>query len=96
MIWENLLSDNAVDFSILFGSPLRETCYGYLTQEQYEARRADEVLREAVRSACILCDAKGYRPNGLVCDHIDRTETARRGSQQVRDVLDKLKRPANG
>lgn len=83
------------DFNVgdLFGPPLRETCYGPMTQQQYEARRADEVLKEAVRTACVRCDNQGYRPNGLVCDHVDRTETVRRGSEQVRRVLIERSKP---
>ena len=87
------MSDNTFDFNSLFGPPMRDSCYGHVTQEQYEARRADDVLREVVRTACIRCDDAGYRPNGLVCDHIDRTDVARRGSEKVRDALNASKKP---
>lgn len=81
------MSNNTFDISSLFGPPMRETCYGHVTQEQYEARRADDVLREVVRTACIRCVDAGYRANGLVCDHVDRIDMARRGSEKVRDAL---------
>lgn len=38
---------------------------------------------------CAMCDKYGYRPNSLVCDHIDRTETAARGIAKVRESLGK-------
>jgi hypothetical protein len=57
-------------------------------QRAYEQdRRARAVFAEIERSVCALCDASGYRPNGIVCDHIDRSETARRGMALIRDVL---------
>ncbi|MEE3066607.1 MAG: hypothetical protein VYA67_22140 [Actinomycetota bacterium] len=39
--------------------------------------------------ACGLCDDEGYRANGTVCDHIDRTDTARAGSAACRAILAK-------
>lgn len=58
------------------------------SQRAYEQeRRARHLLAEAARAVCDLCDASGYRSNGLVCDHIDRTETVRRGMALCRDVL---------
>lgn len=58
------------------------------SQRAYEQdRRAGYVLAQAARAACDLCDAAGYRPNRIVCDHIDRTEIARRGMALCRDVL---------
>lgn len=42
--------------------------------------------------ACRLCDELGYRPNGVVCDHVDRAAVANRGSALVRQALaDKAK-----
>ena len=67
-------------------------------QRVYEHdRRARRVLAEAERAVCELCDTSGYRPNGLVCDHVDRTETVRRGLALCRDVLKlpSLKRAAD-
>ena len=62
--------------------------YGSMSQADYEARRADEILMEAACAACELCDAEGYRGT-QVCDHIDRTEIARRGVQACREALAK-------
>lgn len=42
-------------------------------------------------NACTLCDPKGYRPTGVVCDHIDRAATAKRGIALVREALTKGK-----
>lgn len=49
-------------------------------QDQFSFVRAE-------RDLCNLCDANGYRPNGIVCDHIDRTAVAARGIALCRDVL---------
>lgn len=38
-------------------------------------------------ASCRLCDNEGYRPNGTVCDHQDRTVTATRGMAKVRAAL---------
>jgi hypothetical protein len=38
-------------------------------------------------AACDLCDPDGYRSNGKVCDHVDRTETARAGAEACREAL---------
>ena len=35
---------------------------------------------------CTLCDDEGYR-GGAVCDHVDRTETNRRGIARCRAIL---------
>jgi hypothetical protein len=57
-------------------------------QRAYEQdRRARYVIAEAARAVCDLCDSSGYRPNLLLCDHIDRSETVRRGMALIRDVL---------
>lgn len=44
-------------------------------------------LTAAAITACRLCDTEGYRPNGTVCDHHDRTATAAAGSARVRAAL---------
>lgn len=44
-------------------------------------------LTAAAISRCSLCDDDGYRPNGTVCDHIDRSATARAGMARVRAAL---------
>lgn len=38
-------------------------------------------------ASCRLCDDDGYRPNGTVCDHVDRSATARAGMARVRAAL---------
>jgi hypothetical protein len=54
--------------------------------EQREQARAHQreaaELRQRAIDACDLCDEDGYR-NGIVCDHVDRTETARAGRAAV-------------
>lgn len=35
---------------------------------------------------CTLCDDNGYR-GGTVCDHIDRSEIAKRGMAKVQEAL---------
>lgn len=48
--------------------------------------RAEGAAKSLAIARCDRCDADGYR-QGLVCDHVDRAETARHGSQLVRDAL---------
>ncbi|MDD7812606.1 hypothetical protein PP713_08565 [Mycobacterium sp. CSUR Q5927] len=55
---------------------------------ELEQRHADLELAAQARAACRLCDADGYR-NGAVCDHVDRTETTRRGIAACRAALTK-------
>jgi hypothetical protein len=80
--------------------------YGFVTsmregsdaQRAYEQdRRVRAVFAEIERTLCELCDSAGYRPNRIVCDHVDRTEVARRGMALIRDVLRaaELKKQAN-
>lgn len=38
---------------------------------------------------CGLCDDDGYR-GALVCDHVDRSETAQRGLELIRAELAKI------
>jgi hypothetical protein len=49
----------------------------------------DAHLDPAEIAACTLCDDQGYRRNGCVCDHVDRTDIAARGMQKVRAALAK-------
>lgn len=68
--------------------------------EADERRKAAESAAEARRQAaaytaleiasCALCDDDGYR-NGIVCDHVDRTQTAAAGAAAVRAALTKGK-----
>lgn len=54
---------------------------------QLEAERAEAAIAAALAvAACELCDDDGYR-SGVVCDHIDRTETAANGIAKVREAL---------
>lgn len=77
------MSENDAVFDVV--RSMREAADAQRVYEQ--DRRARAVFAEAERSVCDLCDASGYRPNGLVCDHVDRTETVRRGLALCRDVL---------
>lgn len=49
------------------------------------ARIAD-IARIAAIGRCDLCDSDGYR-GGMVCDHIDHTEAAKRGMAMVRKAM---------
>jgi len=40
-------------------------------------------------SRCPLCNLHGYRPNGLVCDHVDHAPAYARGMAAVRAALQK-------
>lgn len=56
------------------------------------AARAEELREQADLRAqeiadCDLCDDDGYRPNHAVCDHIDHSLAAKRGSALVREAL---------
>jgi len=53
---------------------------------QTEAR-AHLAARLAATQNCQLCDDNGYRQNGMTCDHIDRTETARRGRAAINKAM---------
>jgi hypothetical protein len=74
---------------------------GYARRQAERLRRYDEAMAESgcgctehftqlAIDNCSLCDHDGYRPNGAVCDHIDRTDIARRGMEKVRAALAKL------
>jgi len=49
---------------------------------------------DAAPPPCPLgCEQRdGYRENGTVCDHIDRTHTAANGSAKCHEALAKLKK----
>jgi len=47
-------------------------------------RKPDPLLEIA---DCDLCDDEGRKPNGMVCDHIDRRFTAAHGSKNVRETM---------
>lgn len=73
---------------------------GYAQRQADRIRAYDEAMAEARATstrhleraaidACTLCDSDGYR--GLaVCDHIDRSDIARRGIDACRAALSKL------
>lgn len=80
--------DDATDIlGGLFNGPrYQETCFGYMTDEQYQQRLEYERAKFQAKFSCDLCDGDGYR--GLVvCDHVDRSQVgakARRESQKRR------------
>lgn len=55
-------------FASLFDRPRRETCYGYVTAEEYERRASIDRAKAEARLACTLCGGTGYR-NMYVCHH---------------------------
>lgn len=57
---------------------------------ELERRFEEQQRAEAAIAACALCDSDGYAGGLRVCDHVDRRETARRGSALVRAELDRL------
>jgi hypothetical protein len=74
--------------------PKSQTRFGYLTEAEYEEREANFQRRMMQVANCKLCDMSGYRPNGLVCDHVNRIKIAERGIRECRRALSKLK-PVN-
>jgi hypothetical protein len=54
--------------------------------EPPEDEPIDRAARVMAIVNCPLCDDEGYR-GGSVCDHIDRTDTYRRGMAKVREAL---------
>lgn len=55
---------------------------------------AETTIRERAIDACQICDVHGYR-GGYVCDHVDRTETYRRGHALASQALAEAKRARN-
>lgn len=51
------------------------------------ARQAAELKAQAIANCGLCRDNDGYLPNQVVCDHVDRAETAERGSALVRAAL---------
>lgn len=58
-------------------------------REQRAAEREAERTPDPTIEACGLCDENGYRRNGVLCDHIDRTATYAAGMAAVRAALQK-------
>lgn len=54
---------------------------GFVRPEIIDRRAAARAIE-----ACDLCDSDGYR-GGMVCDHIDHTEAAKRGMAMVRKAM---------
>lgn len=46
-----------------------------------------DILREAIMFDCSMCDSRGYRPNGYVCDHVDHRPAYQRGMEMVAAAL---------
>lgn len=60
-----------IPYEFLFGhGPYRDTCYGYVTLEQYRRKAAADSAKWAAIRECPLCDSVGYR-NRYVCNHSD-------------------------
>ncbi len=57
---------------------------------ELERRAEAEEERQIAIKLCHLCDEKGYRALGVVCDHVDRRETHARGMALVREELRKI------
>lgn len=60
------------------------------TEQETEERIASWELKVIARSECGLCDDDGYRPNRLVCDHVNRFKTHTVGMRKVRRALSKI------
>lgn len=59
---------------------------------QHDEPNTAHLLLQAIL-ACSLCDEDGYRVNGFVCDHVDRSRVAAAGSAKVRAALAKKGKP---
>jgi len=60
-------------------APAREAAAGAATSA--DGARGASIYQQIAN--CDLCDDDGRKPNGMVCDHIDRRFTAAHGSKQV-------------
>jgi hypothetical protein len=74
---------------------------GYKQRQADRVRAYDEAMAAAhdedpphllpqAIAACTICDREGYRPNGTICDHVDRSAITRRGIDACRAALSKL------
>jgi hypothetical protein len=54
--------------------------------DELEQRRQGAEARQRAIGDCELCDEDGYR-SGIVCDHVDRTQTAANGMAAVQAAL---------
>ena len=66
--------------------PSREELQRRARELQASAERIAIQARRDGISRCGLCNADGYL-GGMVCDHIDHAETARRGMAMVRATM---------
>jgi len=68
----NMSADPVFNFASLFSTGRRETCYGWVTDEEYKKYAAvDKARWDAIRE-CPFCDNQGYR-NMYVCNHVDNS-----------------------
>lgn len=71
-------------FSALFSSePRRHTCYGYVTDAEYDRRAAVDRAKAAAIEECALCDHQGYR-NMYRCNHVEQSGNAAAAQERVR------------
>jgi hypothetical protein len=54
---------------------------------EQQNRREETAARFAEIANCSLCDDEGYRENGTICDHVDRTLTVRRGREEINKAM---------
>lgn len=69
--------------------------YGFVSESTYKKRVADARALQQGRSECTLCDEYGYRGT-IVCDHIDRSNTASEVRQGIRNILRRAPRHTSG
>lgn len=63
--------------------------YGEIIEPEDEATPAEKAM--AIVN-CGLCDDAGYR-GVVVCDHVDRSDVARRGLEKCWKILNRKKTP---
>lgn len=56
-----------------------------------DERNTDHLEPDAI-TRCTLCDDAGYRPNGIICDHINRAHVGQAQKAHIREMLAKGKR----
>lgn len=74
-----------------YGARLSKPDRALIEMERKASLREEAAMRAEAVKACGLCGDDGYRLSGnlLVCDHVDHTDTNRRGSELVRAALRK-------
>lgn len=58
--------------------------------EQHPEDNIAHLTAQAI-AKCRLCDDDGYRPTGVVCDHVDRTHVGQAQKAHIRKMLAKGK-----